>query len=321
MAIQTRLTELFALDVPLVLAPMGGVAGGALAAAVANAGALGLVGGGYGDVAWLERELTLAREHARGAWGVGFITWHMSHKALACALGFEPAAVMLSFGDPQPWSGVIKDAGCRLICQVQDRAGALAAVAAGADLIIAQGTEAGGHGGVRSTLPLVPAVSDWVQPIPTLAAGGVVDGRGLAAALMLGAAGALIGTRFFASHEALGGERRKRRIVEARGDETVRTRVFDIVRDYDWPAPFTGRAICNAFVRRWHGREDALRESLPAEREAFARAQAEDDCDVAMVWAGEGVDSITQLAGAGDLVRAITEEAESTLRSAQRFLR
>src|SRR5690606_21593369 len=129
---------------------------------------------------------------------------------------------------------------------------------AGADLIVAQGTEGGGHGGLRATLPLVPAVVDAVAPLPVLAAGGIGDGRGLAAALMLGAQGVLVGTRFCATPQALGNDDAKRRIVEARGDETLRTRVFDIVRGYDWPPPYTGRGLPNRFMQRWHGHEEEL---------------------------------------------------------------
>ncbi|MGE0386027.1 MAG: NAD(P)H-dependent flavin oxidoreductase [Gammaproteobacteria bacterium] len=321
MPIVTAFTEAFGLRHPIALAPMGAVAGGALAAAVSNAGALGLVGGGYGDPDWMRRELALVRTHARGPWGVGFITWSLRADVLALALDAGPAAVMLSFGDPRPWAASVRAGGCRLICQVQDRTGAEQAARAGADFIVAQGTEAGGHGGGRSLLPLACAVSRWVEPIPILAAGGIADGRGLAAALALGAAGALIGTRFYASAEALGPDAAKRRLVEGSGDRTVRTRVFDIVRGYDWPGGYTGRALRNEFTGRWHGSEDALAEALPQAGEAFRRAQAAGDCDTAMVWAGEGVDGIDSVAPAGDLVGAIAAQAEAALMGAAHRVR
>jgi nitronate monooxygenase len=201
-SIRTALTEKFSLEYPIVSAPMGNVAGGHLAAAVSNAGALGLVGGGYGDSEWLRTELSTARSETKRPWGVGLITWHATREILDLALSYEPHAFMLSFGDPGPFVPAIKEAGCTLICQVQDVEDGNAAKAAGADIIVAQGTEAGGHGADRSTLPLVPAVVDAVAPTPVLAAGGIADGRGLAAALMLGAQGALIGTRFYAAIEA-----------------------------------------------------------------------------------------------------------------------
>ncbi|HEX7329563.1 MAG TPA: nitronate monooxygenase [Casimicrobiaceae bacterium] len=311
--ITTALTRMFGLRHPIVLAPMGAVSGGGLAAAVSNAGGLGLVGGGYGDPAWLRTELELVKSATQRPWGVGLITWAIEPAVLEFALSFRPAAFMLSFGDPRPWVPAIKAAGCRLICQVQTVADARLAKDAGADVVVAQGTEAGGHGAQRATLPLVPAVVDAVAPLPVLAAGGIVDGRGLAAALALGAEGALIGTRFYASTEALVHPSAKARVVAAQGGDTVRTGVFDIVRGYVWPAPYTGRALTNGFVQRWHGREDALRSAVESERAAFRAAAAAGDFDTAMVWAGEGVDLIGDIPAAGTLVERIAADAETRL--------
>jgi len=318
--IKTRVTELFGLDHPIVLAPMAGVSGGALAAAVSNAGGLGLVGGGYGGAEWLRREIDIVAAHATRPWGVGLITWAADRVMLDTVLSYRPAAFMLSFGDPRPLAEHIKAAGCRLICQVQDLAGARLAREAGADLIVAQGTEAGGHGGARASFPLVPAIVDEVGPIPVLAAGGIADGRGLAAALMLGADGVLLGTRFCASTEALTSPNAKERLIAAEGDQTIRTRVFDIVRGYDWPERYTGRALTNAFSTHWHGREAELGAALQSEREAFEAATKAGDCDTAIVWAGEVVDLIHTIETAGMLVQAIAREAEESLRRAQRFL-
>ena len=179
--------------------------------------------------------------------------------ALDVALDARPAAVMLSFGDPTPFTGRIKDAGCKIICQVQTLAQAREAAAAGADIIIAQGRDAGGHSGMtRGTMGLVPAVVDAVAPIPVVAAGGIADGRGLAAALALGAAGVSMGTRFTASRESLWDQAMKAATLAAGGDQTEQTRVFDVVRGAPWPAIYPGRALRNAFSARWHGREEAL---------------------------------------------------------------
>jgi nitronate monooxygenase len=220
---------------------------------------------------------------------------------------------MLSFGDPRPYAQVIKSTGCKLICQVQDVAQALVAREAGADLIVAEGTEAGGHSGTRATLPLVPAIVDAVASVPVVAAGGIADGRGLAAALMLGAHGALMGTRFFTSTEALGHERAKARIVAANGADTAQTRVFDIVRGYPWPEVHPGRALRNGFLERWTGQEKALTAALDRECAAYQRATEEGDFDTAVVWAGEAVDLITSIEGAGALVARISAEAERQL--------
>jgi hypothetical protein len=126
--------------------------------------------------------------------GVGLITWAAREDIVRLALSYRPAAVFLSYGDPARFASLIRRAGTRLICQVRDVAGARQAAAVGADVIVAQGAEAGGHGSRRSALPLVPAVADAVSPVPVLAAGGIADGRGVAAALMLGAQGAVLGT-------------------------------------------------------------------------------------------------------------------------------
>jgi nitronate monooxygenase len=319
--ITTPLTEMFGLQHPIVLAPMGGVSGGHLAATVSNAGGLGLVGGGYGNHSWLRTELSRVIDETTRPWGVGLITWSIDRSVLDLALAYRPDAFMLSFGDPRPYASAIKSAGCKLICQLQGLEEALLAQEAGADIIVAQGTEAGGHGGARATLPLVPVVVDAVAPKPVVAAGGIADGRGLAAALMLGAHGALIGTRFCASAEALGHDRAKQRIVAARGNETARTHVFDIVRGYAWPPAYTGRALRNRFTDRWDGRESDLTTVLETERAAYEAAALEGDFETALVWAGEVVDLIKSVEGAATLVARISADAETQLRIGARLAR
>lgn len=312
--IVTALTELFGIEHPIVLGPMGGVSGGHLAATVSNAGGLGLVGGGYGEADWLRNELSVVKNETRRLWGVGLITWSIADPGIVdLALGYKPAAFMLSFGDPRPYAPAIKAAGCKLICQVQEHDEARLACEAGADVIVAQGTEGGGHGGGRGTLPLVPALVDAVAPTPVVAAGGIADGRGLAAALMLGAQGALIGTRFYATPEALGTQAAKQRIVAANGSDTARTRVFDIVRDYAWPSPYTGRALRNRFMERWSGREGELAIAPDSERAAYWDAVRDGDCDTAVVWASEAVDLINSVESAASVVARISAEAEAQL--------
>jgi nitronate monooxygenase len=315
MAIRTMVTEIFTLDYPIVLAPMGWISGGRLAAAVSNAGGLGLVGGGYGDATWLRPQLELVHAETTRPWGVGFITWHAEPAAVEEALSFRPAAVFFSFGDPHPSARLAKAAGCTVICQVQEVEEARHAVASGADIIVAQGTEAGGHGARRATLPLIPAVVDAVAPIPVLAAGGIADGRGLAAVLMLGAQGAVIGTRFFAATESLGHEAARQRIVAAGAQDTARTRVFDAIRGYEWPLGYTGRALRNRFFEQWHGRETDLDAALATEMPIYADAVQKADFDAAVVFAGEAVDLIHDVAPAAELVRRIGAEAEARLRS------
>jgi nitronate monooxygenase len=206
MPLRTRLTERFGLKHPSLSAPMAFVAGGALAAAVSRAGGLGLIGGGYGDGDWLGAQFAAAGNQEVGC---GFITWSLALQPylLTQALDRRPRAIMLSFGDPVPFADEVRAAGAALICQVQTLAQARRAIDAGAEVIVAQGAEAGGHGAVRGTTTLVPEVRDLCARAGTdalvLAAGGIADGRGLAAALMLGADGVLVGTCLYAAEEAL----------------------------------------------------------------------------------------------------------------------
>lgn len=190
----TRLTRALKLRCPIVSAPMAFAAGGALAAAVTRAGGLGLIGGGYGDAAWIEQQFAAADGERVG---IGFITWSLARQPslLSAALAHRPAAVMLSFGDPRPFVPEIRAAGATLICQCQDLSHVRDAIEAGADVVVAQGSEAGGHGAARGTFSFVPEVADELAARAPdtllLAAGGVGDGRSLAAALMLGADGVL----------------------------------------------------------------------------------------------------------------------------------
>ena len=292
------------IDKPVVLAPMGFVTGGALAAAVSRAGGLGLIGAGYGDADWIRREFDLA---GGARVGVGFITWSLAKQPqlLDLGLSFKPCAVMLSFGDPLPFAQKVRDAGAKLICQVQDLRTARQALRAKPDVLVAQGTEAGGHAGTRSLFALLPAIKDISGGIPVLAAGGISDRRGAQAAMALGADGVLLGTRFLAAEESLVAHEAKQRVVEANGDTTVRTTVFDIIRGYDWPDGITARALRNAFSVKWHGNEAGLKQDLPRQKKIYAAAIERRDFDTALVFAGEGIDLIDAVLPAAQIVQQV----------------
>jgi nitronate monooxygenase len=315
---RTRLTERLHIAHPIVLAPMGTAAGGTLAAAVTAAGGLGLIGGGYGDADWLEREFAAAGDARVGC---GFITWSLARRPelLQQVLRRSPAAIMLSFGSPLPFAPTIRSTGTPLICQVQTLAHVREAVAAAADIIVAQGAEAGGHGASRATLTLVPEVADFlVRAAPEtllLAAGGIADGRGLAAALMLGADGVLIGSRFWASEEALVPESFKAAAVAAAGDDTIRTTVVDIARKIDWPKPFTARVLKTGFTMQWHDREQELVTPAVLEREMarYLDAAKRGDAENTGVLVGEAVALIHEVQPAGAILRQIVGEAEALL--------
>ena len=210
----------------------------------------------------------------------------------------------------RPFIDRIKRSGAVVICQVQSIALAQDAVAAGTDVLIAQGTEAGGHGVSRGLMSLLPEVVDAVgTETPVLAAGGIADGRGLAAALMLGASGVVMGTRFYATHEAAGAREAKERIRAATGDDTQRSIVFDISRRNVWPAPFTGRCLRNAHLDRWFGREVELLRHQEEESERYATARRENDFDIAAVIAGESSGLVREITSAREVVEGVMREA------------
>jgi nitronate monooxygenase len=314
---RTRLTEFFGIEHPILLAPMALISGGRLAAAVTSAGGLGLIGGGYGDAEWLRREF----DQADGTRvGVGFITWSLARQPelLDETLARRPATIMLSFGDLTPFADRIRAAGVPLIAQVQNLGHARRALDVGADVITAQGGEAGGHGmSARSTFTLVPDVVDLVaERAPdtlVVAAGGVADGRGLAAALALGADGAIVGTRFWASPEALVSPRAHQRAIRASGDDTFRTRVYDVVRRLDWPAEYNERALGNSFLESWHGNQDKLSASLPEAVAVYEKAVAAEDFDVAAMLVGEAVGRIREVRPAADIVADMARDAARIL--------
>ena len=315
MPISTPLTACLGIRHPILSAPMDVIAGARLTAAVSAAGGFGILGGGYGDEAWLKRE-SAGLAGASDPFGIGFITWSLAKQPalLDIALEARPRAIMLSFGDPAPFAPRIKSSGALLICQVQTEDMARQALDAGADILIAQGTEAGGHGASRTTLDIVPAIVDLAAGrVPVAAAGGIGDGRGLAAMLMLGASGVLLGTRFYASQECDGPEEAKRRICAASSGNSVRGIIFDLSRNNVWPAPFTGRCLINDHARRWMGREVELMQNVRTVAADYAAARAAGDFDVAAVIAGEAVGLIHDIPPAAEIVDRIVTEAEQIL--------
>lgn len=319
MPIRTALTELLAIRHPVLLAPMAGVSGGALAAATTKAGGLGHIGGGYGERGWLERELAAA---GNARFGVGFIAWALEQQPdlLDLALERAPASTFLSFGQVRRFVARIHAAGSKLIVQVQTVEQARQAAGDGADVIVAQGTEAGGHGGRRATLPLVPAVVDAVGKTPVVAAGGIADGRGLAAALMLGASGVLCGTAFFASDESLASPGAKAVAVSASGDSTLRSSVVDIARGLDWPAEWNIRTLRNSFIDRWAERTDELLAQSGTQRGLYADAAEMGDFDTAAVIVGESIDLVATQEPAARILERMVGNAENLLAASPNLL-
>jgi nitronate monooxygenase len=305
--IHTRFTEMFALDHPVMSAPMAAHSGGTLAAAVSAAGGLGSFGGVTPNgPEWVRAQVALVRERTDRPFAVGFITSFLqgTEDLFQAALEARPSAVALSFGDPGAWGRRVKDAGCRLICQVQTFADVDLALAAGADVLAAQGTEAGGHTGTMTLLPLLCGIAEGHPDVPLLAAGGVADGRTLAAALVAGADGGWLGTAFLATHEAVEiGDAHKHAIVASDGTDTVFTRAYDIASGAPWPPGVGARMRRDAFTDEWLEREVELQ----------ARAN-EVDAPSSVHFYGQSARFVESVQPAADVVRRISESAERVLR-------
>ena len=313
--IETRLTRAFGLRHPVLSAPMARVGGGALAAAVTRAGGLGLIGGGYCEPDWIAAQFEAAGEVPVG---IGFITWRLDGMPglLERALERGPRAVFLSFGDPVPYGDAVRAAGVPLICQCQSLDDLRRALEAGARAVVAQGREAGGHGADRATMTLVPEAADFLAreapEVLLLAAGGIADGRGLAAALMLGADGALCGTRFWATREALMPPGHHAAGLAATGDATIHTQVIDVARGYDWPERFRNRVLRTPFIDRWHENPQGLRADAGA-RADWNAALSEGRTEVASATVGEGIGMVCDIAPAAEVLKRMAQEAAALL--------
>ena len=314
MQIHTRLCDQLGITHPILNAPMGGGdAPAALAAAVSRAGGLGMIGGTTaGGPRWLVDEILRARDLTDRPIGVGLLShrpdaWRLMNSALE----HDIKVIAHSFADPTPFVAWAHEADALVICQVRTLDGARRAVDAGVDAITAQGTEAGGHTGHLSTLALVPAIVDAVAPFPVIAAGGIGDGRTIAAALMLGAEGVWIGTRLLATHECGVSEPHKRVVIAATTDDTVLTDVFDIATATPWPAGVSGRAIRDEFSDRWSDRPDELRAFLRRSDEVASNAPGA--LAVTAFWAGEGTSCVTNREHAADVVEQLAASARAVL--------
>lgn len=318
--IHTRLRDALHIDHPVISAPMAGTATADLAAAVSSAGGLGLIGASdsAGDPErpeWLRDQIRIVRSRTDRPFGVGFIlSFPGTDDLVRVALEERVAAVALSFGDPALYARIVRESGAKLLVQIQTVAQARRAVAVGADVIAAQGVEAGGHTGANGSLSFIPAVVDVADEVPVVAAGGIADGRGLAAALMLGADGVWMGTRFVASYEWAGDDWRKAHVVAAGADDTIRTLAYDLGHGLTFPEGIGGRVLSNAFTDAWHGRDVEVLANQDEIRRQLQAASDAGDAEMAAVWAGNAVGLIHGVESATDIVRRVVAEAERLLR-------
>lgn len=305
-------------------APMSNHSGGQLATAVTLAGGLGTFGG-TNDLGpeWLREQIALIRGQSDRPFGVGFITQLIEYNTTNIEIALEERVpvFIFSFADPDPWLGRAKDAGAVTICQVQSFELAQLAVDGGADVLLAQGNEAGGHTGEVNLLPLLVDLVERYPNLPVLAAGGITTGRALAGAMGAGAEGASLGTALLATPEAVEvPETFKEQIVLSDGQDTIFTRLYDLLGTRPWPDRIAGRVYRNRLVREWDGRDAEIlthREELASD---VAAARARQDPEASAVYMGQGAGHVNAIRPASDVVRDICEGAESILRELSRRL-
>lgn len=322
--LRTPACDLLGIQHPIVQAGMGPFgSGAALAAAVSNAGALGTLGGSARPVEDLRAQVLLLKESTDRPFAVNFTQpWLQQHPdSMDAVLGIGVPVVSLALGDPGPLPQRVHDAGALFIQQVHTIEQALLAAERGVDVIIAQGTEAGGFGGTIGMAALVPQVVDAVSPLPVLAAGGIADGRGLAAALVLGAQGANIGTRFLASAEASISDAWKQAILAAGPSSSVKAPLWDQI----FPKPGNGafdvvpRALETEFIRKW--------QADPAGAEAHASELQQEVMDGIqqgrmerfVPFGGQSAGLIHEILPAAEIVSRLVEDASGALVAARHF--
>lgn len=318
----TDFTRLVGVRYPIVLGGMGPPATSPeLVAAVSNAGGFGILGCSGLSADQIHEQAGGIRALTSRPFGLNLLLFRSSDEDLANVLAERPAVASFAWARvDQPLAeifGRAHEAGSLVMHQVSDVAEARRGAAAGADIIVAQGTEGGGHVGVMGTMALVPQVVDAVGPIPVLAAGGIADGRGLAAALMLGAAGALLGTRFLATHEAPIPDAVKQVIIESDGSDTDLTEIPDIISGRVWPGAFA-RSWRNALIKEWSGREWELRQRLPEVAARAAEARAATDVDWMPILFGQDAGLITSIEPVAALMERIAADALHRLTSKSR---
>ena len=304
--LSTPWSRTMGLRAPVLNAPMGGVAGGELATAVSAAGGLGMIGvGSDGSVALLEREAE-GPQRAGLPFGIGLLNWALDRhpELLDTALAASPGLVSVSFGDGWAWGGRVHAVGVVTATQIASVDEAREAEDAGIQVLVARGSEGGGHGDPKvGTLPLLEAVLDAVS-VPVLAAGGISSPRGLAAVLAAGASGAWMGTAFSACPESLASDSTRDALVKAKETETVTTTVFDAALGYRWPPRFPERVLRNPFSELWSGREQELVLD-PEARASLVDGITAGDLRTAHVDAGQGVGSLTEVRSVEDVMERL----------------
>ena len=313
MTLSTRVTRLLAIQQPIIQAGMSVHTSPELVAAVSNAGGLGLVGSVFREPDDLAAVVRAVRDLTDRPYGANIVLAEPWERYLEILLTLGVPVISTSWGDPGLVVERAHAVGAKVVHQVETVAEVAGAVAAGVDIIVAQGGDGGGHVGRVGTMALVPAVVDAAAGVPVVAAGGIADGRGLAAALLLGAEGVLVGTRFLATVESPVPEGWKRALLAANPEDAWQTDLPDILDEHAWPGA-TVRVLANRSVRDWQGQASAIathRQQMLAEVD---RAWQADDADGYFLYAGQSAGLVSEILPAGEVVVRMVAEAEAALR-------
>jgi nitronate monooxygenase len=320
--LNTIVTKEWGLRYPIIGAPMANIARGRMARAVTEAGGLGCIGVGPRDtVEFIERESAIARgDGSPGKFGIGLMAWVLESRPelFDAALGQRPFLLSISFGSLRPYVGRAHQAGALVATHANTRKQVMEAAADGADIIVAQGSDAGGHSGFVGTFPILQIALDATDK-PVFAAGGIASPSGVAAALAAGAEAAWVGTALLLSPESDGTDAAKERIAAANESDTILTTVFDRASQLAWPPYHPGRALRNQFSDKWHGREDELTGN-PEELARFRQGAKDRNYDITSIYAGQAVGLMSEQRGAGEVVRWLGEGAEELMRKRMRAL-
>jgi NAD(P)H-dependent flavin oxidoreductase YrpB (nitropropane dioxygenase family) len=315
--IRTPFCDLLNIEHPIALGGMGSVYSPDLVAAVSNAGGLGTMGCHHLDADGIRKGTAVLRERTNKPFGLNFLLFDTIEERYATALSLRPKVMAFAWPKPQQdlkhYVDRAHDAGCKVTFMANGVPEAVKAAEAGADVIVAQGTEGGGHVGWVASMVLTPMVVDAVKPVPVLTAGGVADGRGLAAAIALGADGVLLGTRFLATVESPLHPNFKQAIVESDGHDTALSDIPDIAAGKVWPGAMS-RSRRNRFIERWAGREWLLRAQQAQALADMQAARKAGDVHEAPLSMGQDAGLINDVQPAGEIVRRIAAEAEEILR-------
>jgi NAD(P)H-dependent flavin oxidoreductase YrpB (nitropropane dioxygenase family) len=314
--IRTPVCDLLDIEHPIALGGMGSIYSPDLVAAVSSAGGLGAMGCHYMRPDQIRAGTAAIRERTNKAFALNFLLFDIDEDGFAAALALRPPAIALAWPRPEQdlksFIARAHGAGCKVTFMASGVPDAVRAAQGGADVIIAQGTEGGGHVGWQASMALVPMVVDAVAPVPVLAAGGIADGRGLAAALSLGADGVLLGTRFLASRESPLHPNFKQAILDSDGHDTLLSEIPDIAAGIVWPGAMS-RSRRNGFIERWAGREWALRRQRAEAIAGVQAARKSGDTGEAVLSMGQDAGLIHDILPAAEIVRRIAEEAERVL--------